>query len=57
MDDLRDKVSDKETNISLNVDDVEVELPYSGRKGRLGGNVKLEGLRIGWGRKKEKKGG
>ena len=55
LDDLRDKISDKETNISISANDVEIQLPFSDRKIRLGGDLKLEGLRIGWGRERWRK--
>ena len=51
-DDLRDKISDKVSHISLDFDNVEFILPISGRKVRLDGVLKLDNLRIGWGRKK-----
>ena len=58
-DELRDKISDKESNISVSANDVEIKLPFL-EKIRFGGDLKLEGLRIGWGserrgRKKRKR--
>ena len=53
LDDLKDKISDKESNISISANDVEIQLPFL-EKFRLGGDLKLEGLKIGWGRKKRK---
>ena len=54
LDDLRDKISDKESNISISANDVEIQFPFL-EKFRLGGDLKLEGFRIGWGRKKRKR--
>ena len=55
LSDLRDKISDKEVNFSLSLDDTEIKLPFSEKTIiRLGGNFKLDGLRIGWGKKKKK---
>jgi len=54
LDDLRDKISDKESNISVSANDVEIKLPFL-EKIRLGGDLKLEGLRIGWGRERWRK--
>ncbi len=50
-DELRDKIGDKESNISVSADDVEIKLPFL-EKVRLGGDLKLEGFRIGLGREK-----
>ncbi len=55
LDELRDKISDKESNISVSANDVEIQLPFSDRKIRLGGDLKLEGFKIGWGRKRKNK--
>ncbi len=53
---LKDKIEDKEVNFSINLDDVEIKFPFSERTIiRLGGNFKLDGLRIGWGKKKKKR--
>lgn len=54
LDDLRDKISDKESNISVSANDVEIKLPFL-EKIRLGGDLKLEGFKIGWGRKRKNK--
>jgi len=51
-DDLRDKISDKISHISLDFDNLEFILPISGRKVRLDGVLKLDNLKLGWGRKK-----
>ncbi len=51
-DDLRDKISDKVSHTSLDFDNVEFILPISGRRVRLDGVLKLDNLKIGWGRKK-----
>ena len=51
LDELRDKISDKESNISISANDVEIQLPFL-EKIRLGGDLKLEGLRIRWGRER-----
>ncbi len=51
LDDIKDKISDKESNISVTASDIEIKLPFL-EKIRLGGDLKLEGLRIGWGREK-----
>jgi len=53
LDELKDKVSDKESNVSINLDDGEIKFPFL-KKIRVGGELKLEGLRIGWGRKRKK---
>ncbi len=58
-DELRDKIGDKESNISVSGNDVEIKLPFL-EKIRLGGALKLEGFRIGlgrekWGRKRKNK--
>lgn len=58
-DELRDKIGDKESNISVSANDVEIKLPFL-EKIRLGGDLKLEGFRIGlgrekWGRKRKNK--
>ncbi len=54
LDDLKDKISDKESNISVSANDVEIKLPFL-EKIRLGGDLKLEGFKIGWGRKRKNK--
>ena len=54
LDELRDKISDKESNISVSANDVEIKLPFL-EKIRLGGDLKLEGFKIGWGRKRKNK--
>ncbi len=58
-DELRDKIGDKESNASVSANDVEIKLPFL-EKVRLGGDLKLEGFRIGlgrekWGRKRKNK--
>ena len=58
-DELRDKIGDKESNASVSASDVEIKLPFL-EKVRLGGDLKLEGFRIGlgrekWGRKRRKR--
>ena len=58
-DELRDKIGDKESNASVTANDVEIQVPFL-EKFRLGGDLKLEGFRIGlgrekWGRKRGKK--
>ena len=58
-DELRDKIGDKESNASVTANDVEIKLPFL-EKVRLGGDLKLEGFRIGlgrekWGRKRKNK--
>jgi len=58
-DELRDKIGDKESNVSVSANDVEIKLPFL-EKIRLGGDLKLEGFRIGlgrekWGRKRKNK--
>ena len=50
-DELRDKIGDKESNASVSANDVEIKLPFL-EKVRLGGDLKLEGFRIGLGREK-----
>ena len=56
LSELKDKIEDKEVNFSINLDDVEIKFPFSERTIiRLGGNFKLDGLRIGWGKKKRKR--
>jgi len=51
---LKDKIEGKEVNFSINLDDVEIKFPFSERTIiRLGGNFKLDGLKIGWGKKKK----
>ncbi len=56
LSDLKDKVGDKEVNFSVNLDDVEIKLPFSERTiVRLGGSFKLDGLKIGWGKKRKGK--
>ena len=58
LSDLKEKIEDKEINFSVSLDDVEVKLPFSDRTIiRLGGNFKLDRLRIGWGQKKKRRGG
>jgi len=52
LDDLRNKISDKVSHVSLDFDEVEFILPISGRNVRLDGKLSLDNLRIGWGRKK-----
>ncbi len=53
---LKDKIEGKEVNFSINLDDVEIKFPFSERTIiRLGGNFKLDGLKIGWGKKKKKR--
>lgn len=53
LSELKEKIEDKEVNFSINLDDVEIKFPFSERTIiRLGGNFKLDGLRIGWGKKK-----
>lgn len=54
IDDLRDKISDKVSYIALDFDNVEFMLPISGKKVRLNGVLKLDNLRIGWGKKKSR---
>jgi len=59
LDDLKDKISDKESNVSVSANDVEIKLPFL-EKIRLGGDLKLEGFKIGlgrekWGRKRKNK--
>ncbi len=53
-DELRDKIGDKESNASVSANDVEIKLPFL-EKIRLGGDLKLEGFKIGWGRKRKNK--
>ena len=58
-DELRDKIGDKESNVSVSANDVEIKLPFL-EKIRLGGDLKLERFRIGlgrekWGRKRKNK--
>lgn len=56
LSDLKDKIEDKEVNFSINLDDVEIKLPFSEKTIiRLGRSFKLDRLRIGWGRKKKKR--
>lgn len=56
LSDLRDKIEDKEVNFSINLDDVEIKLPFSEKTIiRFGGSFKLDKLRIGWGAKKKRK--
>ena len=51
---LKDKIEGKEVNFSINLDDVEIKFPFSERTIiRLGDNFKLDGLKIGWGKKKK----
>ena len=44
LDNLKDKISDRESNISVTTSDTENKLPFL-EKIRLGGDLKLEGLR------------
>jgi len=54
LSDLEDKISDKESKVGISLEDVEFTLPISGKKIRLSGNLKLNNLKIGFGRKKKK---
>ncbi len=47
LDNLKDKISDRESSISVTASDIEIKLPFL-EKIRLGGDLKLEGLRTGW---------
>jgi len=47
LDNLKDKISDRESSISVTANDIEIKLPFL-EKIRLGGDLKLEGLRTGW---------
>ena len=47
LDNLKDKISDRESNISITASDTENKLPFL-EKIRLGGDLRLEGLRTGW---------
>ena len=54
LSELKEKTEDKEVNFSINLEDVEIEFPFSDRTIiRLGGNFKLDGLKIGWEKKKK----
>lgn len=56
LDDLRDKIEDREVNLSVNFDDVEIKLPFTDRTIiRLDGKFGFDGLKIGWGKPKKKK--
>ena len=54
LSELKEKIEDKEVNFSINLENVEIKFPFSDRTIiRLGGNFKLDGLKIGWGKKKK----
>ena len=55
LSELKEKIEDKEVNFSINLENVEIKFPFSDRTIiRLGGNFKLDGLKIGWGKKKKR---
>jgi len=55
LSELKEKIEDKEVNFSINLEDVEIKFPFSDRTIiRLGGNFKLDGLKIGWEKKKKR---
>ena len=49
LDNIKNKISDRESNISVTASDTENKLPFL-EKIQLGGDLKLEGLRTGGGR-------
>jgi len=55
LDNLKDKISDRESSISVTASDIEIKLPFL-EKIRLGGDLKLEGLRTGWDRERNSQG-
>ena len=56
LDELKDKIEDKEVNLSIDFDDVEVKLPFTDTTIiRLDGKFGFDGLKIGWGKPKKKK--
>jgi hypothetical protein len=50
LDDLEEKLRNKESRLSVSVEDLELKLPISGRTVRLGGTWKLDNIKLGFGR-------
>ena len=58
LDDLKDKIEDKEVNLSVDFDDVEIKFPFTDTTIiRLDGKFGFDGLKIGWGKRKKKRRG
>ena len=58
LDDLKDKIEDREINLSVDFDDVEIKFPFTDTTIiRLDGKFGFDGLKIGWGKRKEKRRG
>jgi hypothetical protein len=53
LSDLKDKVEDKESSLHIRTEDVEIKLPF-GKRVRLGGDLKLDKLKIGFKKRKKK---
>ena len=56
LDDLKEKIEDKECNLSVNFDNMEIKFPFTDRTIiRLDGKFGADGLKISWGKKKRKR--
>jgi len=56
LDDLKEKIEDKECNLSLNFDNTEIKFPFTDRTIiRLDGKFGADRLKISWGKKKRKR--
>ena len=57
LDDLKKKIEGRECNLSIDFDNMEIKLPFTDRTIiRLDGKFGADGLKIGWGKKKRKRG-
>ena len=56
LDELKDKIEDKEVNLAVNFDSVEIKFPFTDTTIiRLDGKFGFDGLKVGWGKRKKKR--